>query len=92
GHISKLPTSSTSVKMPPPKLLIEIKEDGVLYAEGSDKTAEQVTLLVKSKNPSELAVTIAGSDRVNLQQLMSAIDAVKRGGAIQIGLAAKQAQ
>ncbi len=90
GHISKLPTSSTSVKMPPPKLLIEIKEDGVFYAEGSDKNAEQITNLVKSRNPSELAVTLAGSDKVNLQQLMSAIDAVKRGGALQIGLAAKQ--
>jgi biopolymer transport protein ExbD len=92
GHISKLPTSSTSVKMPPPKLLVEIKEDGVLFAEGADKSPEQITNLVKSRNPSELAVTIAGSDRVNLQQLMGAIDAVKRGGAIQIGLAAKQAQ
>jgi biopolymer transport protein ExbD len=91
GHISKLPTSSTSVKMPPPKLLIEIKEDGVFYAEGSDRNAEQITNLVRSRNPSELAVTLAGSDKVNLQQLMSAIDAVKRGGAIQIGLAAKQA-
>jgi biopolymer transport protein ExbD len=91
GHISKLPTSSTSVKMPPPKLLIEIKEDGVFYAEGSDRNAEQITNLVKSRNPSELAVTLAGSDKVNLQQLMSAIDAVKRGGALQIGLAAKQA-
>ena len=90
GHISKLPTSSTSVKMPPPKLLIEIKEDGVFYAEGSDKNAEQITNLVKSRNPSELAVTLAGSDKVNLQQLMSAIDAVKRGGALQIGLAAKK--
>jgi biopolymer transport protein ExbD len=77
--------------MPPPKLLIEIKEDGVFYAEGSDKNAEQITNLVKSRNPSELAVTLAGSDKVNLQQLMSAIDAVKRGGALQIGLAAKQA-
>jgi biopolymer transport protein ExbD len=92
GHISKLPTSSTSVKMPPPKLLVEIKEDGVLFAEGADKSPEQITNLVKSRNPSELAVTIAGSDRVNLQQLMAAIDAVKRGGAVQIGLAAKQAQ
>jgi len=91
GHISKLPTSSTSVKMPPPKLLVEIKEDGVLFAEGADKSPDQITSLVKARNPSELAVTIAGSDRVNLQQLMAAIDAVKRGGAIQIGLAAKQA-
>ncbi len=92
GHISKLPTSPTSVKMPPPKLLVEIKEDGVLFAEGSDKSPDQITSLVKSRNPSELAVTIAGSEKVNLQQLMAAIDAVKRGGAIQIGLAAKQAQ
>ena len=89
GHLSKLPTSSTAAKIPPPKLLVEVKDDGSFWAEGSVRSGDQITDMVRSKNPKELAVTIAGGDRVTLQQLMLAIDAVKSGGAIQIGLAAK---
>jgi len=89
GHLSKLPTSSTAAKIPPPKLLVEVKDDGSFWAEGSARSGDQITDMVRSKNPKELAVTIAGGDRVTLQQLMLAIDAVKSGGAIQIGLAAK---
>ena len=89
GHLSKLPTSSTAAKIPPPKLLVEVKDDGSFWAEGSVRSGDQITDMVRTKNPKELAVTIAGGDRVTLQQLMLAIDAVKSGGAIQIGLAAK---
>ena len=89
GHLSKLPTSSTAAKIPPPKLLVEVKDDGSFWADGTVRSAAQITEMVSSKNPKELAVTIAGGDRVTLQQLMLAIDAVKSGGAIQIGLAAK---
>jgi len=89
GQLSKLPTSSTTVKIPPPKLMIEIHDDGTLWAEGSARSAEELTAMVKSKNPADLAVTIAGGEKVNLQQLMSTIDSVKRGGAVQIGFAAK---
>ena len=89
GQLSKLPTSSTTVKMPAPKLLVEVHDDGTLWAEGAQRSNEEISNLVHSRNPSELAVTIAGGDKVNLQQLMSAINSIKTGGATQIGLAAK---
>lgn len=89
GQLSKLPTSSTTVKIPPPKLMIEIHDDGALWADGAPKTPEQLTAMIQSQNPKDLAVTIAGGEKVNLQQLMSTIDIVKHAGAVQIGLAAK---
>ena len=89
GHLSKLPTSSTAAKLPSPKLMVEVHDDGAFWVEGSERSQLELVALVKSRNPSELAVTIVGGEKVNLQQLMQAIDVIKLGGAIQIGLAAK---
>jgi len=90
GQVSKLPTSSTASAIPAPKLLIEIRSNGQLLAEGREVEPAQITALVKSRNAANLAVTIAGSEDASMQHLMKAIDAVRLGGATQIGLAAKQ--
>ena len=90
GQVSKLPTSSTAVAIPPPKLLIEIRSNGQLLAEGREIEPAEISALVKSRDPANLAVTIAGSDDASMQHLMRAVDAVRLGGATQIGLAAKQ--
>jgi biopolymer transport protein ExbD len=90
GQISKLPTSSTASAIPPPKLMVEIRSNGQLLVEGREAEAAQITALVKSRDPANLAVTIAGSDDASMQHLMNAVDAVRLGGATQIGLAAKQ--
>ena len=89
GHVSKLPTSSTATKMPAPKMLIEVAESGVMTVEGQALSSAQLTALIQSRHPTELAVTIAGGQNVTMQQLMGAIDAVRLGGDTQIGLAAK---
>jgi biopolymer transport protein ExbD len=90
GQVSKLPTSSTAIAIPPPKLLIEIRSNGQLLAEGREIEPAEISALVKSRDPVNLAVTIAGSDDASMQHLMRAVDAVRLGGATQIGLAAKQ--
>jgi len=90
GQISKLPTSSTASAIPPPKLMVEILSNGQLLVEGREAEAAEITALVKSRDPANLAVTIAGSDDASMQHLMKAVDAVRLGGATQIGLAAKQ--
>jgi biopolymer transport protein ExbD len=90
GQVSKLPTSSTAVTMPAPKLLIEIRKSGEFFAEGQVVTTERITALVRSREAAKLAVTIAGGDDSSLQQVMTVIDAVRIGGATQIGLAARQ--
>jgi len=90
GQVSKLPTSSTAIAIPPPKLLIEIRSNGQLLAEGGEMEPAEISALVKARDPVNLAVTIAGSDDASMQHLMRAVDAVRLGGATQIGLAAKQ--
>jgi biopolymer transport protein ExbD len=90
GQVSKLPTSSTASSIPAPKLLVEIRSNGQLLAEGREVEPAEITALVKSRDAANLAVTIAGSDDASMQHLMKAVDAVRLGGATQIGLAAKQ--
>lgn len=91
GQVSKLPTSTTASVMPAPKLLLEIRAGGQFFAEGQQVSAEQISALVRSRDAAKLAVTIAGGEDASLQQVMTVIDAVRVGGATQIGLAARQA-
>jgi biopolymer transport protein ExbD len=90
GQVSKLPTSTTASVMPAPKLLLEIRAGGLFFAEGQQVAPEQITALVRARDATKLAVTIAGGDDASLQQVMTVIDAVRAGGATQIGLAARQ--
>jgi biopolymer transport protein ExbD len=90
GQVSKLPTSSTATVMPSPKLLVEIRTGGLFFVEGQGVTASEITGLVRARDPAKLAVTVAGGEDASLQQVMTVIDAVKLGGATQVGLAARQ--
>ena len=45
GHVTKLPTSSTAVTIPPPKLLVEISADGSLLVENRVLTRAAVDRL-----------------------------------------------
>ena len=90
GHVSKLPTSSTAAALPAPKLLLEIRKGGEVFADGQAVAPAQITAMVRAREPAKLAVTIAGGDDASLQQVMGVIDAVRNGGAVQIGLAARR--
>jgi biopolymer transport protein ExbD len=90
GQVSKLPTSSTATTMPAPKLLVEIRNGGQFLVDGQVLTASQISAVVRAREPAKLAVTIAGSDEATLQLVMTVIDAVRLGGATQVGLAARQ--
>ncbi len=91
GHVTKLPTSSTAVAIPHPKVLVEINLDGTLQVENQILTPAQLTDLLRSRDSSKTAVTIAGSDTSSLQQVMTVIDAIKAGGATEVGLATRNA-
>lgn len=90
GHVTKLPTSSTAVKMPPPKMLVEISADDSLLVDGVAMSPEQLTALLRQRDSGKTAVTIAGNDTASLQQVMSVIDAIKLGGATEIGLSTRK--
>jgi biopolymer transport protein ExbD len=89
GHVTKLPTSSTAVTIPHPKLLVEINPDGTLQVESRTLTPAQLTDLLHQRDSGKIAVTIAGSDTSSLQQVMSVIDAIRAGGATEVGLATR---
>jgi len=89
GHLTKLPTSSTAVSIPPPKLLVEIQEDGMLSVENHTLTPAQLTEQLHQRDNSKTAVTIAGNQSATLQQVMATIDAIKQGGVTEIGLATR---
>lgn len=91
GHLTKLPTSSTAVTMPPPKLLVELvpNQTNTVVVEGRTLTLEQLTDLLKSRNSSKTVVTIAGDQKSDLQTVMRVIDAIKQGGATEVGLSAR---
>ena len=89
GHLTKLPTSSTAVTIPPPKLLVEIQAGGNLMVDGKVLTPAQLTAQLKQHDNSKTAITIAGNQTASLQQVMNAIDAIKAGGATEIGLATR---
>ncbi len=89
GHVTRLPTSSTAVAIPHPKLLVEINPDGSLQVENRTLAPAQLTELLHQRDSSKTAVTIAGSDTSSLQQVMTVIDAIKAGGATEVGLATR---
>jgi biopolymer transport protein ExbD len=91
GQVTKLPTSSTTVAIPPPKLLVEISADGSLRVENRVLTLAELTGLLRQRDSKKTAVTIAGNDTASLQQVMGVIDAIKAGGATEIALAARTA-
>jgi len=89
GHVTRLPTSSTATVIPHPKLLVEISKDGSLLVEDHTLTLDQLTALLQQRGASKTAVTIAGNDTASLQQVMNVIDAIRKGGATEIGLATR---
>jgi biopolymer transport protein ExbD len=88
GHVTKLPTSSTASTIPNSKLTVEILPDGSILVDSKLSTLSDLTALLKTKDAANTSVTVVGSDKVSLQQLMTVIDAIKLGGANQISLAA----
>ena len=89
GHVTRLPTSSSAVTIPPPKLLVEVAADGSLRVEQQVLSPAQLTALLIARASNKTAVTIAGNQSATLQQVMGVIDAIKAGGATEIGLATR---
>lgn len=90
GQSFRLPGSSTASTLETPKLLVEIASSGSASVQGHVVSVKDLTAMVQARTPSKLAVTIAGADDASLQHLMLVIDAIRTGGATQIGLAARQ--
>ena len=89
GHITKLPVSKAAESLPTPKMLIELSKDGSVVVDHKDLTLNQITAQLTVMG-TKTAVTIAGSQDVELQKVMNVLDAVKAAGVSQIAIAANR--
>lgn len=89
GHVSQLPSSNTAEPLQRTKIRIEVNEQGQSFIEGRPMDAGQIAGYIRQHDPVNANILIVGADRVNLQQLMNTIDAVKKGGGVRISLATR---
>jgi biopolymer transport protein ExbD len=64
---------------------------GKMYVEGREVTSGQLTAMLEEfPNPTQVIVTIAGAKQATLQDLVNVMDACRRAGVSQIGIAARR--
>ncbi len=93
GMASKLSKSSTASALEPPKLLVNVDDEGDITVEGKKMTPADLTARLKSMgDPDKVVVTIAGEKTTSLQSMMHVMDACREAGVSQIGLAAHRVE
>lgn len=92
GIVSQLPTSTTAQVMPHPKVVVNLLSNGEIRVGHVALTLPELTAKLAASNPSHTQVTIAGAAAVSLQHLLGVMDACRKAGVSNIGLAAKPAK
>lgn len=91
GMNTKLPESTTAKELKHPKVVISLSRVGKMYVEGREVTPDQLTAMLEEfPNPTQVIVTIAGAKQATLQDLVNVMDACRRAGVSQIGIAARR--
>lgn len=93
GIASQLPQSSTAQDLPHPKIVVTMFADGGIETDGQKLTIDDLTAKLAAEADREhAAVTIAGAGTATLQNLLAVMDACRKAGIVQVGLAAKDAK
>ncbi|WFU40219.1 biopolymer transporter ExbD [Bradyrhizobium sp. CB82] len=93
GIASQLPQSSTTQDLPHPKIVVTLFADGSIETDGQKLTIDDLTAKLAGEPDREhAAVTIAGAGTTTLQNLLAVMDACRKAGIVQVGLAAKDAK
>lgn len=93
GIASQLPQSSTAQDLPHPKVVITLLADGGIEVDDQKLSIDDLTVkLVNEPDHERTIVTIAGAGAATLQNLLDVMDACRKAGISQIGLAAKETQ
>jgi biopolymer transport protein ExbD len=93
GVVAQLPRSSTAQQMPHPKVVVSLQQDGSIDVDGQTLSLAELTQkLAGQAEPGKTQVTIAGAKSASVQHLLDVMDACRRGGVVQIGLAAQDAR
>jgi biopolymer transport protein ExbD len=88
GIPTALPGSSSTEKLPPPKLTLTLRRDGSLTLAGQTMTLAQLTARLRG-SPAGTQVTIAADKGADVQKLVRVMDACRHAGISAVGLAAR---
>ncbi|MCF3947513.1 biopolymer transporter ExbD [Acidiphilium sp. AL] len=90
GVSLQLPTSSQTHRLKHPKFTVNILRDGTVKVKDKVFTPDQLTSLFQSDGDTvKTQVTIAASKHVAFQHFVTVMDAARRAGVTDIGIAAK---
>jgi biopolymer transport protein ExbD len=93
GIASQLPQSSTAEQLPRPEHTISMLEGGSLKLDDQNVQLDELTQKLSAEPDKEKAVvTVAGAAKATVQQLLAAMDACRKAGISQVGIAAKEAE
>ena len=86
----QLPVSSQTQQLPHPKITVNVLVDGTIKVKDQTMTADQLTALLASDGaPEKTELTIATDKNTAFQHFMTVMDAARKAGVSDIGVAAQ---
>jgi len=86
----QLPVSSQTDPLPHPKFTVNVLPDGTIKVKGVEMTADQLTAMFAADGaPDKTELTIATDKATPFQHFMTVIDAARKAGVTDIGIAAQ---
>ena len=90
GVSLQLPTASQTQELPHPKVTVNVLANGTMQVKGQMLSTDQLTaMLAADGNPGKTELTIAADKATAFQHFMSVIDAARKAGVTDIGIAAQ---
>lgn len=86
----QLPVSSQTDTLPHPKFTVNVMPDGTIKVKGQVMTTDQLTAMFAADgDPAKTELTIATDKTSQFQNFMTVIDAARKAGVTDIGIAAQ---
>jgi biopolymer transport protein ExbD len=86
----QLPVSSQTDPLPHPKFTVNVMPDGTIKVKDAVMTPDQLTALFQADgDPAKTELTIATDKATPFQHFMTVIDAARKAGVTDIGIAAQ---
>ena len=90
GVALQLPVSSQTQQLPHPKITVNVLADGTIKVKDQVLTADQLTAMLQGDGaPDKTELTIATDKSTAFQHFMSVMDAARKAGVTDIGVAAQ---
>ncbi|HTQ72277.1 MAG TPA: biopolymer transporter ExbD [Acidocella sp.] len=90
GVSLQLPTASQTDELAHPKITVNVLPDGTMQVKGQTMTPDQLTAMFTADgDPDKTELTIAADKASAFQHFMTVIDAARKAGVSDIGIAAQ---